>query len=292
MSNPIVSTFKGVLASVVLLANIATVFSLLFPLALIKVVLPFTAVRKVIDSVLNALAEWWIAVNTAWMKAVNGNPWEVTGLEGFKLRGWYLVNANHQSWVDILVLQRVFNRRIPLLKFFLKRELLYVPIMGLAWWALDFPFMRRKGGKTAAKDIETARKSCEKFRVIPTSVISFAEGTRYTRAKHDQQKSPYKTLLKPKTGGLGMALETIGPKFDALVDVTIDYPDGVPTFWDLLTGRVSRVRVDVRQVQIPAVLSNVDDASVGAYRSQLQAWVNEQWQRKDALLLQWRQGRA
>lgn len=292
MSNPIVSTVKGVLASVVLLVNIATVFSLLFPLALIKVLLPFTAVRKVIDSVLNALAEWWIAVNTAWMKAVNGTPWEVSGLEGFKPRGWYLVNANHQSWVDILVLQRVFNRRIPLLKFFLKRELLYVPIMGLAWWALDFPFMRRKGGKTAAKDIETARKSCEKFRVIPTSVISFAEGTRYTRAKHDQQKSPYKTLLKPKTGGLGMALETIGPQFDALVDVTIDYPDGVPTFWDLLTGRVSRVRVDVRQVQIPAALSNVDDASVGAYRNQLQAWVNEQWQRKDELLLQWRQGRA
>ena len=292
MPNPIVSTVKGVIASAVLLVNIATVYSLLFPLALVKMALPFTPVRKVIDSVLNALAEWWITVNTAWMKGVNATPWEVSGLEGFKVRGWYLVNANHQSWVDILVLQRVFNRRIPLLKFFLKRELIYVPIMGLAWWALDFPFMRRKGGKTAAKDIETARKSCEKFRVIPTSVISFAEGTRFTPDKHGQQKSPYKTLLKPKTGGLGMALETIGPQFDALVDVTIDYPEGVPTFWDLLTGRVSQVRVDVRQVKIPAELSNVEDASVGAYRTQLQAWINEQWQRKDQLLLQWRQGRA
>ena len=59
------------------------------------------------------------------------------------INGHYLVLANHQSWVDILVLQKVFNRRIPLLRFFLKRQLFWVPLLGLAWWALDFPFMGR-----------------------------------------------------------------------------------------------------------------------------------------------------
>lgn len=284
MSSVIVSSLKGIAASLVLTANILSAFSILFPLALIKFILPFQVVRKVIDPVLNGLAEWWVMVNAAWMKAVQPHPWEITGLNNFKRKGWYLVSSNHQSWVDILVLQRVFSNRIPLLKFFLKFELLYVPVMGLAWWALDFPFMRRKGGQSAAKDIETARKACEKFRLIPTSVISFAEGTRFTPAKHAQQKSPYQHLLKPKTGGLAMALQTMGPLFDSLVDVTIIYPGGVPTFMDLLTGKVKDVVVDIQQIQIPESLSSAEATAQPEHRAQLQLWINDLWLRKDALI--------
>jgi 1-acyl-sn-glycerol-3-phosphate acyltransferase len=281
MSNPVVSAIKGCIASAVLFVNTLVCFSAMIPVALIKLLLPFRPVRKVIDYVLNKIAETWIGVNSLWMKGVQGKPWQVSGVEGFKAKGWYLVSANHQSWVDILVLQRVFNGRIPLLKFFLKQELIYVPIMGLAWWALDFPFMRRKGGKSLAKDIETARKSCEKFRIIPTSVISFVEGTRFTPAKHDQQKAPYQNLLKPKTGGLAMALETMGDQFDSLVDVTIVYPSGVPTFTDLLCGRVADVIVEVAQIKIPPELASAENAVKPQYRSQLQGWINELWGKKD-----------
>ncbi len=68
------------------------------------------------------------------------------GVDSLHQRGWYLVSSNHQSWVDILVLQRIFHGRIPFLKFFLKQELIWVPVIGLAWWALDFPFMKRGKG--------------------------------------------------------------------------------------------------------------------------------------------------
>jgi 1-acyl-sn-glycerol-3-phosphate acyltransferase len=283
----IVSLIKGCIASLVLFFNTLVCFSAMIPFALIKLLLPFTPVRKVVDFILNKfIAETWIGINSLWMKGVQGKPWQIRGMENFSTQGWYLVCANHQSWVDILVLQRVFNRRIPLLKFFLKYELIYVPIMGLAWWALDFPFMRRKGGKSLAKDIETARKSCEKFRIIPTSVISFAEGTRFTQAKHDQQRAPYQHLLKPKTGGLAMALETMGEQFDALVDVTIVYPGGVPTFVDLLCGRVADVIVEVKQVKIPAELANSDNATKPEYRPQLQGWINELWGQKDQRIAQ------
>jgi 1-acyl-sn-glycerol-3-phosphate acyltransferase len=291
MSNPVVSAVKGCIAGLVLFVNTLVCFSAMIPFALIKLLLPFTAVRKVVDFILNKfIAETWIGINSLWMRGVQGKPWQISGMENFSTKGWYLVCANHQSWVDILVLQRVFNRRIPLLKFFLKYELIYVPIMGLAWWALDFPFMRRKGGKSLAKDIETARKSCEKFRIIPTSVISFAEGTRFTQAKHDQQKAPYQHLLKPKTGGLAMALETMGEQFDALVDVTIIYPAGVPTFIDLLCGRVADVIVDVKQVKIPAALANSDNAVKPEYRTQLQGWINELWGQKDRRIGQLKAG--
>lgn len=285
MIRSLVSFVKAVVASVVLAVNTVVIFSSMIPFALLKLALPFQAVRRVTDFVLNRLASGWIAVNGVWMAAVGRTRWQVSGMEGFSPRGWYLVSSNHQSWVDILVLQKVFLGRIPFLKFFIKHELIYVPIMGLAWWALDFPFMKRRGGASAQKDLETARKACEKFKVIPTSVISFMEGTRFTQHKHDQQHSPYTHLLKPKTGGVGMALETMGELFDCLVDVTIVYPNGVPTFMDLLTGRIGEIVVTVRQQPIPKELLLGADGRP-AERSKLQAWINGLWQAKDAEITQ------
>jgi 1-acyl-sn-glycerol-3-phosphate acyltransferase len=107
------------------------------------------------------------------------------------------------------------------------------------------------------------------------------EGTRFTPAKAKQQRSPYKHLLKPKTGGVGMALETMGEMFNSLLDVTIVYPHGVPTFVDLLTGKIDDVIVTVREVPIPRHLL-VDAQGVAPPRAQLQAWVNEMWLAKDA----------
>jgi 1-acyl-sn-glycerol-3-phosphate acyltransferase len=284
---PIKATFAGV----VLAVNTLVGFSLMMPLALLKLVLPLRAVRSVADVLLNGIAENWISINNGWIALVGQRGWEIRGAEGFKRQGWYLVSSNHQSWVDILVLQKVFNRRIPLLKFFIKHELIFVPVIGLAWWALDFPFMRRKGGASARQDLEAARKACEKFRVVPTSVISFLEGTRFTPGKQAQQKSPYQHLLKPKTGGIAMALETLGDKLETLVDVTIVYPDGVPAFTDLLCGRVRNVIVTVRQVHIPENLHVAEDGTDPQYRQRLQTWINGLWDAKDAELSALRQGR-
>lgn len=286
MPNRLFSAIKGSLASSVLFTNVVLVFSAMVPFALLKLALPFRAVRKVADSLLNRLAQLWVSVNNAWMALVQRQPWNIRVMANLKQRGWYLVSANHQSWVDILVLQKVFNGlngRLPLLKFFIKRELIYVPIMGLAWWALDFPFMRRQSGKpgSVAKDLDTARKACEKFKLIPTSVISFMEGTRFSLKKKMAQSSPYRHLLKPKMGGISMALATMGEQFDSLLDVTIVYPGGIPSFWDLLSGKVKDVVVRVREVSIPPELRDARASADPAYRARLQAWVAEMWAEKD-----------
>jgi 1-acyl-sn-glycerol-3-phosphate acyltransferase len=280
----LVSTARGVFASITLALNVLIGCTAMIPFALAKLLLPFTAVRHVTDRALNAIATLWIAVNNWWIGAVGRVRWDVRGVEGLDPRGWYLVASNHQSWVDILVLQKVLTRRVPLLKFFLKRELIYVPIIGLAWWALDFPFMARKGGKSGPKDLERARAACEKFRVVPTSVINFLEGTRFTQDKHDQQRSPYRHLLKPKVGGIATALATLGAQFHRLLDVTIVYPDTPPTFWDILSGRVHAVTVHVRQREIPPELLAGDYLADRAFRARMQEWVQALWSEKDALL--------
>ncbi len=275
----------AVTASTLALSTLVLTLAMSLP-ALVKLVWPARGVRRVCDRLLTGLAERWVAINNAWIADATPNGargWRTHGIDGLDPRGWYLVSSNHQSWVDILVLQRVFHRRIPFLKFFLKRELIWVPVIGLAWWALDFPFMKRGrgGGGAQAADLETTRRACEKFKRIPTSVINFVEGTRFSAAKHRETRSPYRHLLKPKLGGMGVALATMGEMFTALLDVTIVYPQGAPTFGDLLAGRVAHVVVDVRARPIPAELLGGDPVGDKGYRKRLARWVDEQWRDKD-----------
>ena len=280
---------RGVIAFVLLVINTLFWCALLFTLSLIKLVLPFPAVRAHFDPLLNRIASAWIACNSGWMRLTQRTRWDVDGIEGLVYRGWYLVNANHQSWVDIFVLQHCLNGRIPLLKFFLKQELIYVPVIGVAWWALDFPFMKRhtkaeirKNPALRSQDRETTSRACEKFARVPTSVMNFAEGTRFTPAKHQAQSSPYRHLLKPKAGALALALHAMGEKFQSLIDVTIVYPDGVPSFWDFLCGRTPRVVLRAREVAIPAAFGHGDYDADPQFRAEFHRWLGDIWFYKDA----------
>ncbi|MEO8125071.1 MAG: acyltransferase [Burkholderiales bacterium] len=279
----------GVIALCLLALNTLFWCSVLFAVSLVKLALPMRAVRARIDPLLNAIATQWIAFNSGWMRLTQRMRWDVTGVTELRYAGWYLVNCNHQSWVDIFVLQHVLNRRIPMLKFFLKQQLIYVPVIGLAWWALDFPFMRRHS-RTALRanpalrdqDRETTRRACEKFALVPTCVMNFAEGTRFTNAKHRAQASPYRHLLKPKAGALALALNAMGEQFHSLIDVTIVYPQGVPTFWQFLCGRTERVVVQIRQLPIPPEFATGDYTADPAFRSQFHQWLARIWEEKDA----------
>ncbi|HRF84058.1 MAG: acyltransferase [Xanthomonadaceae bacterium] len=260
-------------------------------LGLVKAALPFAAVRRACNPLLTGLAENWIAVNTAMMGLFTATAFEVDIDAGLRRDGHYLVLANHQSWVDILVLQKVFNRRVPLLRFFLKRQLFWVPVLGLAWWALDFPFMGRYTHRQVAKnpelgrrDMEATRRACAKFRDIPVSVMNFVEGTRFTPEKHAGQVSPYRHLLKPKSGGVAFVLEAMGEGLHAILDVTIAYPGGRPSMIDLIANRVPEVKVQVRQRPIPAELVAGDYQGDRAFRARFQQWMNGLWQEKDAAL--------
>lgn len=285
MFERIVATARGCAAGLALVLNTLVFALAMVPLALAKLAVPAAAVRRAADRALNAIAGAWIGVNDTWMAAVGRTRWDVQVADGLRMRGWFLVSSNHASWVDVLVLQKVFSGRIPLLKFFLKQELIWVPVIGLAWWALDFPFLKRgRGGASGQTDLEATRRACERFKLIPTSVISFAEGTRLTPAKHALQRSPYRHLLKPKSGGLAIALATMGTRFDALLDVTIFYPGATPTFWDLLCGRVREVVVRAQLRPIPPALLAAAAQASPRFRAQVQGWIDAMWQDKDRLL--------
>lgn len=260
-------------------------------LAVVKLLIPIRPVRNAISKVLVLLAESWIWVNSTFVTFVAGLSVQTEGLQGLKRDGWYLVICNHQSWADIPVLQKVFNRRIPFLKFFLKRELIWVPVLGLAWWALDFPFMNRyskellkKHPELRGKDTEATRKACEKYRHLPVSVMNFVEGTRFTEAKHSRRSSPYEHLLVPRSGGIALVLDAMGSMLNAVVDVTLVYPNGRPGMIDLLSGRARAVKVLVDVIPIPQELLGGDYENDKDFRVRFQAWLNARWSIKDQII--------
>jgi 1-acyl-sn-glycerol-3-phosphate acyltransferase len=254
--------------------------------AFLKLSLPLRSFRKGCDRVLNACANGWVGVNNLSQRIFCNIRWHIEGLEGLQERDWYLVVANHQSWADIPVLQKVFHGKIPFLKFFLKQELFWVPVLGQAWWALDFPFMKRYSRSflenhphLKGRDLEITRRACEKFKTIPVSIINFLEGTRFTRAKHREQGAPFKHLLKPRAGGIAFALSSMGAHLNRFIDVTIAYPGG-GNFWDYLCGNIRDIRVQIRSLPITPVMLG-DYFNDEAFRRAFQDWVNALWEQKD-----------
>jgi 1-acyl-sn-glycerol-3-phosphate acyltransferase len=289
MLNFLPAPLIGLVASLLLALNALFWVPILLLFAIVKLILPFQVIRLLIDPVLVAIAEVWISCNSGWMALTQRTAWDVEGIAGLDPHNWYLVNSNHQTWADIFILQHLFNRRIPLLKFFIKDQLKWVPVMGLAWWALDFPFMRRHSEdylklhpEMRGKDQAATRRACEKFALIPTSVMNFLEGTRFTPVKHQRQQSPYRHLLKPKAGGIALALNAMGDRFQAILDVTIVYPDGAPNFWEFLCGKLKRVTVRVQILPVPEHLMHSDYAGDSEVRAAFQRWVQQLWQDKDA----------
>jgi len=279
---------RGVLTLSLMILNTLVLGVPVFVVALVKFLVPLQAVRTVCNRLLNWLATLWISTNNGILAITTQIRWHVEGLEALSTQEWYLVLSNHRSWADILVLQKLMNRRIPLLKFFLKQQLIWVPILGLSWWALDYPFMKRhsksylaKHPEMKGKDMETTRKACEKFRTLPVSIMNFVEGTRFTKEKHQRSNSPFRNLLKPKAGGVGYVLTAMGEQLHRVLDVTIVYPGASRSFWEFLCGQVMDVRAHVRVLPITEeLLGNYEEDN--AYRARLQKWLNELWTEKDA----------
>ena len=259
----------------------------LFLLTILKFLIPLTGFRLWCSRTLSTLATAWVGANTINQRLFSKTSLAVQGLQEFSLEKKYLVLANHQSWVDILVLQRIFHRKIPFLKFFLKKELIWFPILGQAWWALDFPFMKRystqflkKKPHLKGKDLEITRKACEKFKTSPISIMNFVEGTRFTPEKHKRQQSPYQSLLKSKAGGVGYVLTSMGDQLNAILDVTIVYPEGIKNFWSFVCGDIREIKVRIKHMPVTADLLG-DYTSDRSFRARFHNWLNDLWKEKD-----------
>jgi len=283
--------FRMVLNVLFVTVNTAmTAFTVSF-LGLIKLILPVPTVQKLCTRLANFTFWCWASLNL-WMLNINNDiKWQVEGTEEVSTKQWYLMMANHLSWADIVILSSILKDKLPMPKFFLKHELLYVPFVGLACWGLDMPFMKRHSREYLLRhperrndDFDAINKACEKFKLAPTTLVNFVEGTRVNQEKLSTVRTPYQHLLKPKTGGVAFALSAMGPILDGIVDVTLAYPENQESpFEDMLKGKLTSVVV---RVKVHPMDDNVngDYFKDKAFKRRFHAWLNETWQEKDEYL--------
>jgi 1-acyl-sn-glycerol-3-phosphate acyltransferase len=291
MLNFLPGPLLGTIAFSLFIANTILWNSLLFPVAILKFIIPVVSWRLFCSRILIWIGENWIEGNGFIFWLTQRIEWDIQPVEGLQRDATYFIIANHRSWIDIPVLQKVYNRKVPFLKFFIKKQLFWVPVLGFAWWALDFPFMRRysreylkKHPEKRGKDLDTIRQSCEIFKRAPASIINFVEGTRFNEAKHARQKSPYQHLLLPKAGGFASVLSVMGGHLAGIINVTLVYDNFTAGFWDLLTGKVHRIIVRAEVVPVPRELLGKDYEEDMQFQVAVQNWINGLWAEKDILI--------
>ena len=282
----------GLLTGVALVATTLLSFLLMTPLLLLKL-LPQRSLRRACSRGCILIARRWVAANRLVLRTLHPVHWNIEGPDtALDPRANYLLIANHQSWADILLLLDLLHGRTPFPRFFLKWELMYVPVIGLACWGMDFPFMRRHSKAQIAarpalrsRDLEATRRACEIYRSEPVTVINFVEGTRFTAAKHRSGRSPLRHLLRPKAGGVAYTLGAMGEQFAGVIDVTIAYrPTRQALLWSFGSGQQHALAVHIDLLPVPEDLLQGDYENDSDYRERFQSWINGLWARKDARL--------
>jgi 1-acyl-sn-glycerol-3-phosphate acyltransferase len=282
---------KGLVSALLFAVNTIFWGVPLIALTLLKLLAPTQALKDRMLKGLNAVALNWIGFNLWWMRHWL-KPTLITEVpDSLSQDQWWLVISNHRSWTDIFMLFMALHRRIPMPRFFLKTQLIWIPIVGLAFWALEFPFMRRysrqqmeKNPKLADIDRRATERMCQRARHHPIAIFNFVEGTRFTPVKRDAQQSPYQHLLRPKAGGIAQVLNLMGDQLDGILDVTISYENPNPTFWGFLCGQEAPVTLTARRLEVPAWMLDTHYHAQSQHKERFHAWINTLWQEKDAQL--------
>lgn len=272
--------------------NLALIGTIITFGGLLKWLIRLNAFHRLLYRPMHFFYRLWALNNYLIILLFNRVEWKITGSENLNKNSWYLLIANHQSWLDIIVLSHFARKYTAEPKYFLKESLKKVPFLGVACWALEMPFMKRysksflvKHPHLKGQDIIATQKSCQSFSQHPTTIINFVEGTRFTTEK--QKNNPvYSHLLPPKAGGIAFTLATLGTQFDKILNVTLLYPNASDHIMkDILKGRLTTIVINVEQLDI-------DDELIGDYnnndvfKSHFQQWLNDLWQKKNKSIKQ------
>jgi 1-acyl-sn-glycerol-3-phosphate acyltransferase len=251
--------------------------------------LPFARLRRPFVQAMAEVADGFALTCKAIFHVTLPTRWEIRGTDGLRRDGLYLLMSNHRAWTDIFALFVAVGGKVPFFRFFIKQGLIWFPIIGLAAWALEFPFMKRysrdyleKNPHRKGTDLATTRRACERYRDVPVTMVNFVEGTRFTRQKQQSLDSPFENLLRPRVGGISFVLASLGPRLDGVYDVTIAYPGTEGGVFSFIAGRVPRVVVEFSRIAVPDRFFDDGVTETGALRDDLRDWLDELWQAKDA----------
>ena len=279
----IIGFFTFILIVVELIIGFGTLTIINIP----RAIFPFKSLKIKLSKISNTIGEYTVYGLKIIMKIMHRDAMQVFDNNEFDKNQWYMAVSNHQSWADIFILLVAAHKRIPLLKFFMKKELAWIPFVFLANKTLNMPFVNRHSKKQLEKnpnlrfkDYENTLLACKRFQRSPSTIFSYAEGTRNNSTKHQAQNSPYKNLLIPRVGGIATALSAM-PNIDVLVDYSVVYKSNKRGAWAFLKGDMRDVKVSVKKYNIPEDLKNKNYSTDEEYRKNFKIWIEGIWEEKD-----------
>jgi len=283
----IASSVVGLITFLLILVELIIGFGTLAIINIPRGIIPIKIFKIYLAKISNIIGDLTVYGLRLIMLFMHGNNISIINNQEFDRNEWYMAMSNHQSWADIFILLVAANYKLPLLKFFMKRELWWIPFVFLANKTLNMPFVNRHSKKEIEQnpslrnqDYENTLKSCKRFLRTPSTIFSYAEGTRFTDEKHAQQGSQYNNLLKPKIGGMATALSAM-PDINTLVDYTVVYKSKKRDAWSFLKGDMKHVKVLVTKYKIPDNLKNRNYANDKDYRDEFKNWIEAIWAEKD-----------
>ena len=283
----IASSVVGLITFLLILVELIIGFGTLALVNIPRGIIPLKIFKIHLAKVSNVIGDLTVYGLKLIMLLMHGNNISVINNQEFDKNEWYMAMSNHQSWADIFILLVAANYKLPLLKFFMKRELWWIPFVFLANKTLNMPFVNRHSKKEIEQnpslrnqDYKNTLKSCKRFLRTPSTIFSYAEGTRFTDEKHNQQGSPYNNLLSPKIGGMATALSAM-PNINTLVDYTVVYKSKKRDAWSFAKGDMKHVKVLVTKYKIPDNLKNRNYANDKDYRDEFKNWIESIWTEKD-----------
>ena len=281
------SSVVGLITFLLILVELIIGFGTLAIINIPRGIIPIKIFKIYLAKISNIIGDLTVYGLRLIMLFMHGNNISIINNQEFDRNEWYMAMSNHQSWADIFILLVAANYKLPLLKFFMKRELWWIPFVFLANKTLNMPFVNRHSKKEIEQnpslrnqDYENTLKSCKRFLRTPSTIFSYAEGTRFTDEKHAQQGSQYNNLLKPKIGGMATALSAM-PDINTLVDYTVVYKSKKRDAWSFAKGDMKHVKVLVTKYKIPDNLKNRNYANDKDYRDEFKNWIETIWAEKD-----------
>ena len=250
--------------------NLVVGICVLIPVSIVSWLMPTPILSRACFFIVDLVYRVAVKVDSFWMRKVVGIDLIIKGeVNNHKSP---VVICNHQSWFDIPLLQEVITGNGPIIKFLIKRELVWVPIIGWICLALDFPRLHRgKNANTGENDFSIIRKASKSHGNESGALLIFPEGTRFTEQKKIAQDAPYRNLLKPRSGGLEM-IKKHAASDTPLVDITIDYHQKGVHIWNCLHGVPNKITITFEHFK----LAEIEDIG---------GWLNERWREKDKLFI-------
>ena len=282
---------KGILPLAYITINLTIWILPLLLLAVIKLIVPLQPIKQAVYRLMIGFYFVAVKIDLVLFQWILNIRFEVDSLDDLQADKNYLIVSNHRSWADILVYQTILIDQTPIIKFIVKKELIFLPLVGLICWAYEYPLVHRnsiKDGSTRNNNLKTDQKILkDKLLDIgrnPTAIINFAEGSRYSQERGDRYSSPHANLLKSRTGGLFFILKTFGQQFDYLLDFTILYDCTEPIFFKFLSGKCRRVKVRVNKFPMSDLLQSLSDSSNTLSFEKVDEWLKILWSGKDKII--------